>query len=149
MPTIDAQNTKSTKEEQHSTNSNNTGDEFQKTVSENSKIIVILTHIAGIFVGPLLPLAIYLLVSDPLVKEEAKEALNFQLNIWIAAAVLGLVMAVSLALFFLVIPLLVAFVAGIGLLVLVVAQVVLPILAVISTNEGKVYRYPYIYRIIK
>ncbi len=73
--------------------------------------------------------------TDPFVDDQGKEALNFQIT-----------MAIALLISFL----LVFVVVGIVLIWLVgIAALVLTIIAGIKANEGKAYRYPFCWRVIK
>lgn len=88
-----------------------------------------------------LPIAVLLLNDDPLVKDSAKEAINFQITMIILAAIAG-------GLFFTVvgIPLAILMFAYIGL-----ASLVLPIVAIVSVcaDPDRTYRYPLTLRLIK
>lgn len=94
-------------------------------------------HLSAFFMPFLAPL-ILLLVSgelSPYLRRQAMEALNFQLFYLISAIVCGL-------LFWLVVPLVVLVVLGIG-------WVVMPILATVASMMGKSWKYPLVYRLIK
>lgn len=83
------------------------------------------------------PLAVWLIKRNdhPFIDEHGKEALNFQITMFIA---------------FLVSVLLAFVLIGFALLaILGVAEIVLPILAGIKANEGKHFRYPLTLRLIK
>jgi uncharacterized Tic20 family protein len=88
----------------------------------------------GCFIGPLV---IWLVKKDtmPLVNDQAKEALNFNITVAIAAIV-------SWILIFVLIGFLL-------LAALFVAWLVFVIIATIKANEGVVYRYPFTLRLIK
>ena len=83
------------------------------------------------------PLVIWLIKKDemPFVDDQGKEAVNFQISITIYTVVCVL-------LFFLVVPILLAF--GLG-----IVNLVLIIVATIKANDGVAYRYPYNLRLIK
>lgn len=72
---------------------------------------------------------------DPFIDDQGKEAMNFQITVAIAAVACMLLMVVVVG--FLLLPV-------IGLLALV-----LTIIAGIKANEGKAYRYPLCWRLIK
>lgn len=94
----------------------------------------------GVFVGPLV---IWLLKREtmPFVDDQGKEALNFNLTLAIIAFVLFLLSVLTLGLGFIVtIPIFV--ILGIGWLALT-------IVAAIRSQEGKAYRYPLTWRIIR
>lgn len=88
----------------------------------------------GCFIGPLI---IWLTKRDgmPFVDDQAKEALNFNITVAIAALICGLLMFVLIGLVLL--PIL-------GILWLVCV-----ILAAVKSNEGERYRYPFALRFIK
>ncbi len=65
----------------------------------------------------------------------AKESLNFQLTVLI----LGIVFCV----------LIIVFIGVLLLVALGVANLVLVIVATVRANEGKIYRYPFNFRLIK
>ena len=72
---------------------------------------------------------------DPFVDDQGKEALNFHITVSLAALVCMLLAVVVIG--FLLLPLL-----GLGALVLT-------IIAGIKANEGRTYRYPLCWRLIK
>ncbi|OYR38182.1 hypothetical protein DJ82_13015 [Halorubrum sp. Ib24] len=90
-----------------------------------------LSHASALvasFLGPLL----FLVLADDddeLVKQNAKNSLNFQIVVFIAMIVSGLLTVVLVG--FLLLPL-------IGLL-----DLVLVVMATLKANEGQVYSYPY------
>ncbi len=103
-----------------------------------------LCHVAALslFLGVpfgniIVPLVIWLVKKDdfPLVDEQGKESLNFQVTMTIYGVIAGLLCFV--------------FIGFILLPVLVVMDVVLIIIATVKTNKGERYRYPYTIRIIK
>jgi len=91
--------------------------------------------IAGLIALPVLgPLVVWLIKKDqsPFVGDQAKEALNFQIAVLIAALVCG--------------------VTCIGLIlvpIIGVAALVFAILGGVEANKGVYYRYPYTLRLIK
>ncbi|MHC4114654.1 MAG: DUF4870 domain-containing protein [Planctomycetota bacterium] len=92
-----------------------------------------LCHFLGI-VGILGPLAVWVLVKDKhqFVYEQGKEALNFQLTVLICLAILiGIVVGIPL------IP------------ALVVLNVIFVVIAGVKANDGKPYRYPVAFRLLK
>ncbi len=101
-------------------------------------------HLAGVFAcyviplgGVLAPLVIWLVRKDEdqFAAENALEALNFQLTVFLAAAV-----ALALVLVVIGIPLLVG---------LAVADVVLGVMAAVAASRGEAYRYPFTLRLVK
>ena len=82
-----------------------------------------------------LPIAILFTSQDPVVKENAKESLNFHINLYIYAFIFFLLLFV---------------VIGLPLLVLLgVASWVLPIIAIVQivNNPDRPYRYPFLFRL--
>ncbi len=92
-----------------------------------SALVGLLGNGIGFFIGPLV---VWLIKreDDPLIEEQGKEAVNFQLTMFLA-------MFISLLLAFVLIgiPLLIVF----GLM-----MVINPIIAAVKTSNGERYRYP-------
>lgn len=108
--------------------------------NDKRKLLSALSH-GSIFLSALvlsagIPLAILLVSDDPVVKDNAKEALNFHFNVWLYGIIFGL-----LAWLLIGIPLLV---------ILFIVQIVMPILAILRclSNPESVYRYPFIFRLL-
>jgi len=101
--------------------------------------MAILAHIGGLFTSWLAPLIIYLVKkSEPegaFDTENAREALNFQLSIFLAYVA-------CFVLSFVLIGLLMVW-------IVVVANLVLSIVAAVKASNGIVYRYPLTLRLIK
>ncbi|MBN8801877.1 MAG: DUF4870 domain-containing protein [Stenotrophomonas acidaminiphila] len=99
-----------------------------------------LAALAGIVIplGNLLgPLIVWLVKKDtmPFVADQGKEALNFNITVFIAAFVSGILTLVLI---------------GFLLLIVVgIAWLVLTILAALAANKGETYRYPFTLRLIK
>jgi hypothetical protein len=71
----------------------------------------------------------------PIVDDQGKEALNFQITITLAAIVSAILIVVLV---------------GIALLIAVgIASIVFTIIAAIKANNGETYRYPFCLRLIK
>ena len=87
----------------------------------------------GCFLGPLI---VWLIKKDeyPFVNEQGKEALNFQITMFLAGVV-----AAALCFVLIGIPL---------LIIIAAADLILPIVAGIKANEGVHYRYPFTIRLI-
>lgn len=105
-----------------------TGDE--KTMST-------LAHALPIVCGFIGPLIIFLIKKDEsqFINENSKEALNFQITMFFAYFVAGLLCAVLIGL--LLFP------------VVYVCNIVFCIMGAIKANEGKIYRYPFNIRLVK
>ena len=99
-----------------------------------------LASLSGIIIpfGTLLgPLIVWLVKKDtmPFVSDQGKEALNFNITVFIALVVSGILTLVLIGLLLL---------AVVG-----IAWLVLTILAAIAANKGEAYRYPMTLRLIK
>jgi uncharacterized Tic20 family protein len=110
---------------------------------DKRKLLSALSH-GSIFLSSLvlsvaIPIGVLVVSDDPVVKESAKEAINFHLNVWVYEAIV-------IALTFL----------TIGLLGLVLGPIfylfhwVPPILAIMQSlnNPNQSYRYPFIFRLV-
>jgi len=96
------------------------------------------------FLGPLI---VWLIKKDEMrfVDDQGKEALNFQLNIFIAGAALSIISApLAILTLGLGIFLLILLWVGLG-----VIDIIFSIVAAIKVNSGETYRYPYIIRLVK
>ncbi len=112
--------------------------------SDQRKLLSALCH-GSIFLSSLLisigiPVAILLISDDLIAKENAREAINFHINLYLYAALAG-VLAVT------VIGIPIAIVLGIALFV---ASFVMPIIAIVAVLGGsdRPYRYPFIWRLV-
>lgn len=103
-----------------------------------------LSHLLGLLVGFLGPLIVMLTKGkeSPFVRDQAVEALNFQLTSLIAMFV-GTI--VTIVLIFVIIGLFLIPV----LMAMGVAVVVFEILAIVAANQGTAYRYPVNLRMVK
>ena len=103
-------------------------------------MIAHLSSLAGLIIplGNVIgPLVVWLIKKDtmPFVDDQGKEALNFNITVFIAAVVSGLLTLILIGFLLLL-------VVGLGWLVLT-------IMAGIKANEGQSYRYPFTLRLIK
>ena len=103
----------------------------------DEKTMGILSHILCLVGGFIAPLIIYLIKKDEsaYVREQSKEALNFQLTVLICYIV-------SWILIFVLVGILLVF-------LVLIADLVFIIIATIKASEGKLYRYPINFRLIK
>jgi hypothetical protein len=110
---------------------------------DKRKLLSALSH-GSIFLSSLvlsvaIPIGVLVVSDDPVVKESAKEAINFHLNVWVYEAIV-------IALTFL----------TLGLLGLILGPIfylfhwVPPILAIMQSlnNPNQSYRYPFIFRLV-
>jgi uncharacterized protein len=108
------------------------------TPSSDERTLGILSHILAIIpgIGILGPLVIFLIKKDSqFVGENARESLNFQITVYLAGIVFGILTTILI---------------GFALLaLLVLANFVLVIVATIKASENKIYRYPFTLRLIK
>ena len=107
---------------------------------DKRKILSALSH-GSIFLSQLLfaagiPLALWIISDDPVVKENSKEALNFHLNIWIYSFIVGILCWLLIG-WLLVIPLL-------------IFQWVMPVLAILASfrNFDSAFKYPFVIRFL-
>jgi uncharacterized Tic20 family protein len=105
--------------------------------TSDEKTMSLIAHAGGIFFGFLPALIVYLTkgTESAFVKEESKEALNFQITLAIGYVVSSVLVVVL-----------------IGLLMLPVVWVVgtiFMIMAAIAVNKGESYKYPVNIRLVK
>jgi uncharacterized protein len=110
------------------------------TGSQDERTMALLSHILAIFFSFIPPLIIWLVNKDatpakPFVVDQAKEALNFQITVILAALVAGVLTVILIG--FLLLP------------VISIANLVLCIIAGLKANNGEYYRYPFTLRLIK
>lgn len=109
---------------------------MEDDLTTKRKLLSALSHgsifLSATVVSIGIPIAIYFISDDTTVKNNAKEALNFHLNVWIYGIIFGI-----LAFFLIGIPL---------LWLLGIVSVVAPIFAIIKIlNDGNAtFRYPFI-----
>src|SRR5450759_2309110 len=96
-----------------------------------------LAHIGPIIIGFVAPLVIWLIYKDRgrYVADQAKEALNFQITVTIAATISSI--------------LIFAIIGLVLLPIVLIAALVLMIMAAIAANKGEAYRYPVSLRLVK
>jgi len=110
-------------------------------LTQRRKLLSALAHgaifFSYTFIAIGIPIAILVISDDQVVKDNAKESINFHFNLYIYAAIFFLLIFVAI---------------GIPLLMLLgVASFVLPIIAIVHSvsDPNKPYRYPFIYRLLK
>jgi uncharacterized protein len=105
--------------------------------SSDERTMSILAHVLTIFFGFIPPLIIWLIKKDEskYVAEHAKESLNFQITIFLAYMVAGVLVCL--------------FIGFLLLFVVWAISIVFAILATIEANNNKIYKYPFCLRLIK
>lgn len=110
--------------------------------SDSRKLFSALSHGANFFnfiaIPIAIPIVIFFTTEDSVVKDNAKEAVNFYLNVWLCGLIIG---AMVWATFGLLTPLLgIWFVLHWGLTIWALFNVL--------GDSSKPFRYPFIFRII-
>lgn len=111
---------------------------------DKRKLLSVLSHssvfFASLFFFIGVPLGILLISEDPIIKDNAKEVLNFHFNIWIYETILAI-----LVFSFIGIPL-----AWILTPIFFLFHWVTPILAILKSlnTPDEPYRYPFIFRFL-
>ncbi|NHC33476.1 DUF4870 domain-containing protein [Scytonema millei] len=109
---------------------------------DKRKLLSAISHGAIFFSTTLvsvgIPIAVLFVSDDPIVKENAKEAINFHFNVWFWGIIILVLMTISFGLLF---PL-----AGLGYLI----HWGLTILAIVQVfnDPDKPFRYPFIARLL-
>ena len=105
-----------------------------------------LAHLLGIFTGWVGPLIIWLIKKDqsPFVNDQGKEALNWEITVFIVAFAFGVATTIITHL----IPFAGCFTWVIHLAILV-ANAVFLVMGGLAANKGIAYRYPFSLRLIK
>lgn len=108
---------------------------------DKRKLLSALSHGAIFFSTTLVsigvPIALLFITEDPVVKENAKESINFHFNVWLYGTIIGILIFVTLGLL---IPL-----AGLGYL-LHWGLTIWAIVQVLS-DPDRPFRYPFIFRL--
>ena len=104
-------------------------------LSGDSRTYAVLAHLLGIISGPLGPFIIWIAMKrNSLVEHEAREALNFQITVWLVCVVGAILTLIY-----------------IGFLIVVLAMVLNVVFCVIAASyahSGTPYRYPFSLRLI-
>lgn len=106
---------------------------------DKRKLLSVLSH-GSIFLSTLvlsvgIPIAILILSEDMVVKDNAREAINFHFNVWLYEIIFSILVFV---------------VIGIPLLgILFIVHWIMPILAILKSfnNPDQPFRYPFIFRL--
>jgi len=106
-------------------------------VSQDEKTMGMMCHLLAIFTGFLGPLIIWLMKKDtmPFVNDQGKEALNFEITIFLAFIVCGILTFIIIGVFLMPIVL--------------ITNIVFLIIATLKAKDGIAYRYPFSLRLIK
>ena len=103
-------------------------------VSQDSRNLGMLCHLLGLFTLFLCPLIIWLLKNDdPFVDSQGKEALNFQLSVFLGLMISSIIFCV----------------APVTIPVIMVLDVIFSIIACVKASKGEDYRYPLCIRLVK
>lgn len=107
---------------------------------DQRKLLSAISHGAIFFSSTIvsvgIPIAILLVSDDPVVKDNARESLNFHLNLFIYLLLFGLLAFVLIG-----IPL---------LFILAIVSFIMPIIAIVQvlSTPSQPYRYPFIFRLV-
>ncbi len=106
------------------------------TPSNDDKNIATITHLGGTVFSFIPALIVWILKKNDneYIASQAKEALNFQITVLIAQFIAGVLALILIGFVFM------------GIIWL--ANIVLCIIAAISTSKGETYRYPFTLRLI-
>jgi uncharacterized Tic20 family protein len=90
-------------------------------------------HLGGIIGGFILPLVIWMMKKEEseFIDDQGKEALNFQITIFLAHMTIGLITC------------------GLGIFIIAPLAIVFSVLGAMAANRGEWYRYPMNIRFIK
>jgi len=111
--------------------------------SDKRKLLSLLCH-GAIFLSTLglsigVPIAVLLVSDDPIVKDNAKEAINFHFNVWLYSIIIAVLTIITFGLAgFVLIP--VGYLLHWGLTIVAIVHVL--------QNPNQPYRYPFIFRLI-
>lgn len=116
-------------------------------LSHLSALIGLFGNGLGFILGPLI---IWLVKrgDHPFVDEQGKEAVNFQLTVFVLLIVWTLVLVALALLSPDEVSVVAVLLAGLGLAVIGIGDIVLTIVAAVRANAGRHYRYPIVFRFI-
>jgi uncharacterized Tic20 family protein len=116
--------------------STETNSEITTTPSSDEKNIATVTHLGGTIFSFFPALIVWVLKKDDseYIADQAKEALNFQITMMLAYMVAGVLMWVLIG--FILFP------------IIWLLNIVLCVIAAISTSKGETYRYIFALRLI-
>ena len=108
--------------------------------ADQRKLLSALCHgaifLSSTFIAVAIPIAILFTTEDSVVKANARESLNFHINLYIYGLIVGMLCLIFIG--FLLIP------------VLGIITIVMPIIALVKVlnSPDEPYRYPFIYRLV-
>ncbi|MDZ7704598.1 MAG: DUF4870 domain-containing protein [Trueperaceae bacterium] len=108
------------------------------TIVHLSAFVGLIGNGVGFVLGPLIVWALKK-QDHPFIDEQGKEALNFQLSVFIVGAA-AVLLAFTIIGLIIAIPLLIA---------AAIFAIVFPIMAAVRVNEGEHYRYPITWRFVR
>lgn len=103
--------------------------------SESDRLIIVLTHFGGIFFGFLPSLLVYLVKNEGWVKENARNALNWQLTSLVYYAISWILMLVLIGLFL--------------HWIVVLFNIIFCVMAAVISSKGEYFKYPLSIEFIK
>ncbi|MCH2134321.1 MAG: DUF4870 domain-containing protein [Phycisphaerales bacterium] len=104
--------------------------------TSQQRLLAMVAHLLGILTGPLGALIIWLVMKkDAFVEEEAREALNFQITVWLAIVAASILTIIGIGVYL---------ISGVAAL-----NIVFCVIAAAHVNQGEAYRYPVTLRLIK
>lgn len=111
--------------------------------TDKRKLLSALSHGSIFFSTALvsigIPIAVLFVSDDPVVKENAKEAINFHLNVWLYGAIIGVLAFLTIGLLGLILgP--IYFLFHWGLAIWAITQTL--------SNPDQAFRYPFIFRLV-
>lgn len=111
--------------------------------TDKRKLLSALSHGSIFFSSALvsvgIPIAVLFVSDDPVVKENAKEAINFHFNVWLYGIIVGVLTFLTLGLLgFILVP--IYFLVHWGFTILAIIQTL--------SNPDQPFRYPFIFRLL-
>ena len=111
--------------------------------SDKRKLLSALSHgaifFSTAFFSIAIPIAILFVSDDPVVKENAKEAINFHFNVWLYGTIIAVLTFITFGLLgFILIP--IGYALHWGLTVIAILKVL--------GDPEQPYRYPFIFRLV-
>ena len=110
--------------------------ELTTSPSNDDKNIATISHLGGTVFSFIPALIVWILKKDDseYIAEQAKEALNFQITVLLAQFIAGILALILIGFLF--------------MFIIWIFNIVLCVIAAISTSKGESYRYPFALRLI-